>query len=56
MLTHENCRRYADECQQMSKVAQIPENRARLIEMAAAWRRLADMADDAAKDREERRH
>jgi hypothetical protein len=46
MLRHQNCRRYADECLQMSGVAQIPENRERLIEMAAIWRKLAAMADD----------
>jgi hypothetical protein len=38
------CRRFADQCEAMSKVARHEENRERLLDMAAAWRRLADMA------------
>jgi hypothetical protein len=45
MLSPEDCLRFARECEDMSKIARHPENRERLIEMAAAWRALAKMAE-----------
>ena len=46
MLSREDCLRFAQECEDMSKVARHEENRDRLVEMAAAWRALANMADE----------
>jgi hypothetical protein len=44
MLDRDECRRFAEQCAAMSKVARHEANRDRLLDMAAAWRRLADMA------------
>jgi hypothetical protein len=46
MLSRDDCLRFAKECEEMSKVARHDENRQRLVEMAAAWRALAKMAED----------
>ena len=46
MLSPEDCQRFAKECEEMSKVARHAENRDRLVEMAAAWRALAKMAEE----------
>ena len=46
MLSPEDCLRFAQECEDMSKIARHPENRERLLEMAAAWRALAKMAEE----------
>jgi len=45
MLSRDDCLRFAKECEEMSKVARHDENRQRLVEMAAAWRALAKMAE-----------
>lgn len=47
MLSRDDCLRFARECEEMSKIARQAENRERLVEMAAAWRALAKMADEA---------
>jgi hypothetical protein len=44
MLDPDECRQFAEQCEAMSKIARHDENRERLLDMAAAWRRLADMA------------
>lgn len=46
MLSRDDCLRFAKECEEMSKVARHAENRERLVEMAAAWRALAKMAEE----------
>ena len=56
MLSPEDCLRFAQECEDMSKIARHPENRERLVEMAAAWRALAKMAEDKAAADKPRRH
>jgi hypothetical protein len=48
MLSPEDCLRFAGECEDMAKIARHAENRERLIEMAAAWRALAKMAEQTA--------
>jgi hypothetical protein len=45
MIDREECLRYAKECEDMAKVARHEENRARLTDMAAAWRQLAELAE-----------
>lgn len=47
MLSAEDCLRFAKECEEMSNVARHAENRERLVEMAAAWRALAKMAEES---------
>jgi len=49
MLSRDECLRYADQCEAMSKIARHAENRIRLIEMAAKWRELAKTAPAPAK-------
>ena len=46
MATAEQCRRYAAECLRLVQEAKTPEDRARLLQMAQAWRDLADKLTD----------
>jgi len=41
MATVEQCRRHAAECLRLAQDAKAPEDRARLLQMAQAWRELA---------------
>ena len=41
MATAEQCRRYAAECLRLVQDAQTAEDRARLRQLAQAWRELA---------------
>ncbi len=42
MLSAEDCRRYAAECLAIARKAEKPEDRARLLEIAEGWRRMAE--------------
>ena len=45
MLTREQCLQFAEQCEAMASVARHPDNQARLMLMAEAWRKLADAAE-----------
>jgi hypothetical protein len=42
MATAEECRRHAAECLRLAQDAKTPEDKARLLQMAQAWRELAE--------------
>jgi hypothetical protein len=44
MLDRDRCLQFAEQDERMAAVAPEPEHCARLLDMAAGWRRLADMA------------
>lgn len=46
MATAEECRHHAAECLRLAQDAKTPDDRARLIQMAEAWRELADKLAD----------
>jgi hypothetical protein len=46
MATAEQCRHHAAECLRLAQEAKTPEDRARLLQMAQAWRELADKLTD----------
>jgi hypothetical protein len=42
MSTREQCLRYSDECLALAQKTNDPHSRTRLLEMAQAWRELAE--------------
>ena len=46
MAKAEECRRHAAECLRLAQDAKTPDDRARLLQMAQAWRELADKLMD----------
>jgi hypothetical protein len=42
----EQCRRHTAECLRLAQDAKTPEDRARLLQMAQAWRDLANKLTD----------
>jgi hypothetical protein len=45
----EQYRHYAAECIRLAQQSQLPPEKTMLLSMAAAWRRLAEHAEDTAK-------
>jgi hypothetical protein len=45
MLDRDQCLQFAEQDEQMAAVSPEPEHSARLLDMAAGWRKLADMAE-----------
>ena len=46
MATAEECRRHATECLRLAQDAKTAEDKARLLQMAQAWRELAEKLED----------
>ena len=46
MATAEECRRHAAECLRLAQEAKTAEDRARLLQMAQAWNKLAEKLAD----------
>lgn len=42
MTTADECRQYAVECLRLAQLAKDPDDKARLLQMAQAWRDMAE--------------
>jgi hypothetical protein len=49
MSRADNYRQYATACAGLAQLVRVPEDRVRLMEMAALWLRLAERAEAAEK-------
>jgi hypothetical protein len=50
MAAPSECRAFAARCVALAQNISDPDDKARLIEMAQAWREFADKLEDAARD------